>query len=363
MDTLTGLLDGPKARGAFLLRSVLSAPWALRIEDRAPLSLITMLDGEAWILPDGADPVLVRPGDLALLRGPEAYTVADHPRSEPDILIGPGQICSRDGASVATSMALGVRTWGETRPDDDRPSVMLSGTYLAEHEIGRRLLGHLPTLLVRPAGADTTEDTLVRLLATEVTRAEPGQEVVLDRLLDLLVVGVLRSWLAAPDGSAPGWLRAQADEVVGPALRLLHDDPARPWTVAALATEVGVSRAGLARRFTALVGEPPMAYLANWRLAVAADLLRDPGLTVAAVARRVGYGDAFALSTAFKRVRGLTPQEHRRLAASAETAEAGGAAVGLPGGAEGEAAGDAPAGPSPAARSAAVPTTVVLAAG
>ncbi|WP_063795109.1 AraC family transcriptional regulator [Kitasatospora sp. MBT66] len=357
MDTLTGLLDGPKARGAFVLRSVLSTPWALRIEDRAPLSLVTMLDGAAWIMPDGADPVLVRPGDLALLRGPESYTVADDPRSEPDILIGPGQICSRDGASVATSMALGVRTWGETRPDDERPSVMLSGTYLAEHEIGRRLLGHLPTLLVRPAGVDTTEDTLVRLLATEVTRAEPGQEVVLDRLLDLLVVGVLRSWLAAPDGAAPGWLRAQADEVVGPALRLLHDDPARPWTVAALATEVGVSRAGLARRFTALVGEPPMAYLANWRLAVAADLLRDPGLTVAAVARRVGYGDAFALSTAFKRVRGLTPQEHRRLAASAE---AGGAADGVPG----EAVDDGPAEPSSAAaRPAAVPTTVVLAAG
>ncbi|MFD7415180.1 AraC family transcriptional regulator [Kitasatospora purpeofusca] len=364
MDTLTGLLDGPKARGAFVLRSVLSTPWALRIEDRAPLSLITMLDGAAWILPDGAEPVLVRPGDLALLRGPESYTVADHPRSEPDILIGPGQICSRDGASVATSMAMGVRTWGETRPDDERPSVMLSGTYLAEHEIGRRLLGHLPTLLVRPAGVDTTEDTLVRLLATEVTRAEPGQEVVLDRLLDLLVVGVLRSWLAAPDGAAPGWLRAQADEVVGPALRLLHDDPARPWTVAALATEVGVSRAGLARRFTALVGEPPMAYLANWRLAVAADLLRDPGLTVAAVARRVGYGDAFALSTAFKRVRGLTPQEHRRLAASAEADGATGEAVGgAADGALGGAAGDVPAGPSSAARSAVPPTTVVLAAG
>ncbi|MER5353696.1 AraC family transcriptional regulator [Kitasatospora sp. NPDC002551] len=316
MDTLTGLLDGPKARGAFVLRSVLSTPWALRVEDRAPLSLLTMLDGEAWILPDGGQPVRVRPGDLALLRGPDAYTVADDPRTEPEILIGPGQVCSRDGASVATSMALGVRTWGETRPGDERPSVMLTGTYLAEHEIGRRLLAHLPTLLVRPAGADTTEDTLVRLLATEVTRADPGQEVVLDRLLDLLVVGVLRGWLAAPDADAPGWLRAQADTVVGPALRLLHDDPARPWTVAGLAAEVGVSRAGLARRFTALVGEPPMAYLANWRLAVAADLLRDPEFTVAAVARRVGYGDAFALSTAFKRVRGLTPQEHRRLAAS-----------------------------------------------
>ncbi|MEV6979331.1 AraC family transcriptional regulator [Kitasatospora sp. NPDC093806] len=320
MDTLTGLLDGPKARGAFVLRSVLSAPWGLRIEDRAPLSVITMLEGEAWILPDGGEPVRIRPGDLALVRGPESYTIVDAPGSTADIVIGPGQGCSRDGVSVATSMALGVRTWGETRPGDERPSVLLSGTYLAEHEIGRRLLAHLPTLLVRPAGANTTVDTLVRLLATEVTRAEPGQEVVLDRLLDLLVVGILRGWLAAPDGGAPAWLRAQHDEVVGPALRLLHDDPARPWTVATLATEVGVSRAGLARRFTALVGEPPMGYLANWRLALAADLLRDPELTVAAVARRVGYGDAFALSTAFKRVRGLTPQEHRRLAASAPEA-------------------------------------------
>ncbi|MER7706773.1 AraC family transcriptional regulator [Kitasatospora sp. NPDC097605] len=344
MDTLTGLLDGPKARGAFVLRSVLSTPWALRIEDRAPLSLLTMLDGEAWILPDGGQPVLVRPGDLALLRGPEAYTVADDRGSEPDIVVGPGQICSRDGVSVATSMALGVRTWGETRPGDERPSVMLTGTYLAEHEIGRRLLAHLPTLLVRPAGVDTTEDTLVRLLATEVTRADPGQEVVLDRLLDLLVVGVLRGWLAAPE--APGWLRAQSDEVVGPALRLLHDDPARPWTVAALAAEVGVSRAGLARRFTALVGEPPMAYLANWRLAMAADLLRDPELTIAAVARRVGYGDAFALSTAFKRVRGITPQEHRRPAAPAGESAAGAALPGEPA---------QPARPGPA--------TVVLAAG
>ncbi|MFE2111475.1 AraC family transcriptional regulator [Kitasatospora sp. NPDC059463] len=365
MDTLTGLLDGPKARGAFVLRSVLSTPWALRIEDRAPLSLITMLDGDAWILPDGGQPVLVRPGDLALLRGPDAYTLADDLRTEPEIVIGPGQICSKDGVSVATSMALGVRTWGETRPGDERPSVMLTGTYLAEHEIGRRLLAHLPTLLVRPAGADTTEDTLVRLLATEVTRAEPGQELVLDRLLDLLVVGVLRGWLAAPDADAPGWLRAQTDDVVGPALRLLHDDPARPWTVAALAAEVGVSRAGLARRFSTLVGEPPMAYLANWRLAVAADLLRDPGLTVAAVARRVGYGDAFALSTAFKRVRGLTPQEHRRLAASADgPAVDGTVAEGLAAGeaaAARAAAGEAVAGD--AAASAPGPTTVVLAAG
>jgi AraC-like DNA-binding protein len=93
---------------------------------------------------------------------------------------------------------------------------------------------------------------------------------------------------------------------------MLHDDPARPWTVAALAAAVGVSRAALARRFTTLVGEPPMVYLTGWRLALAADLLREPDATVAAVARRVGYGSPFALSAAFKRVRGVSPQQHRR---------------------------------------------------
>ncbi|WP_406193304.1 AraC family transcriptional regulator [Kitasatospora sp. NBC_01560] len=328
MDTLTGLLDGPKARGAFLLRSILSAPWSLRIEDGAPLSVVTMVRGEAWITPEGGAGLLLRPGDVAILRGPDPYTVADTPDTPVQVVIGPGQICSRDGVDVSASMALGIRTWGGARPGDEHPAVLLSGTYRAEHEIGRRLLDHLPALLVRPAGPDpaATEDALVRLLTSETVRDEPGQELVLDRLLDLLVVGVLRSWLAAPDSGAPAWYRAQHDSVVGPVLRLMHDDPARPWTVASLAAEVGVSRAGLARRFTALVGEPPMAYLATWRLALAADLLRDPGHTVASAARRVGYSNAFALSAAFKRVRGLTPQEHRRLAGSTVSVPAGGPA-------------------------------------
>ena len=116
---------------------------------------------------------------------------------------------------------------------------------------------------------------------------------------------------ARPDARAPGWYAASADPVVGPALRLLHHEPARPWTVAALAAETGVSRAALARRFTELVGEPPMAFLAGWRLALAADLLRDPQTTLTAVARQVGYGSPYALSTAFRRVRGVSPREHR----------------------------------------------------
>ena len=91
----------------------------------------------------------------------------------------------------------------------------------------------------------------------------------------------------------------------------MHNDPAHPWTVASLAAETGVSRAALARRFHDLVGEPPMTFLTGWRLALAADLLREPDATVGAVAQKVGYGSPFALSTAFKRVRGISPQEHR----------------------------------------------------
>jgi AraC-like DNA-binding protein len=91
----------------------------------------------------------------------------------------------------------------------------------------------------------------------------------------------------------------------------MQHDPARPWTVAELAGRAGVSRAALARRFAELVGEPPMSYLTNWRLAVAADLLREPDTTIAAVAHQVGYSSAFALSAAFKRVRGVSPRDHR----------------------------------------------------
>ena len=125
---------------------------------------------------------------------------------------------------------------------------------------------------------------------------------------------MLRAWLASPDAGAPGWHRAQSDPIVGRALSLLHDDPAHAWTVAELAARTGVSRASLARRFHDLVGEPPMSYLTGWRLTLAADMLRSADATIGTVARRVGYGSSFALSAAFKRARGLSPQQYRRRA-------------------------------------------------
>ena len=191
---------------------------------------------------------------------------------------------------------------------------MLSGTYELEGEVSRRLLNALPPLLVLPS--DAWESPLVGLLAEEIVKDDPGQESVLDRLLDLLLIAVLRAWFARPDADAPGWYRAYSDPVVGRALRLIHDDPARQWTVAHLAKEVGISRAAFARRFTRLVGEPPMAFLTDWRLSLAADLLLEPDATIGSVAYQVGYATPYALSTAFKRVRGVSPRQHRLAAAA-----------------------------------------------
>ena len=128
---------------------------------------------------------------------------------------------------------------------------------------------------------------------------------------DLALIATLRAWFARPEADAPGWYLAHGDPLVGHALRMIHDDPAWPWTVASLAAIAGASRAAFARRFTALVGQPPMTYVAHWRLDRAADLLRDTDATVEAIARQVGYANAFALTVAFKRVRGNTPRQHR----------------------------------------------------
>jgi len=284
-----------------MLRSLLDPPWSLRIQDEAPLTVVVMVRGEAWVVPDEGDLTRLCPGEVVIVRGPKPYTVADDPATPPQIVIHPGQRCTTlDGESLSQAMDLGVRTWGNS-PDGD--TVMITCAYHMEGEVSRRLLEALPMLLVEQS------DPLVPLLGAEIVKDQPGQEAVLDRLLDLLLISVLRSWFATHE--APAWYRAQSDPVVGRAMRMLQNNPAHPWTVATLAAQVGLSRASLARRFTELVGEPPMAFLTGWRLALAADLLREPDTTIGSVARQVGYGSPFALSAAFKRVRGVSPQEHR----------------------------------------------------
>ena len=315
MDALVGFLDGPRARGAFLLRALMDPPWSVRVQDEAPVSLVAMVRGDAYIVRDDDDvPTRVGRGDVALIRGPEPYLFADDPATQPQAVIHHGQRCTTlAGEDLSQAMDLGVRTWGNSA---DGSAVMLIGAYEQRSELGSRLVDALPAQVVIPGEA--CGPRLIDLLGDEIVRDEPGQEAVLDRILDLLVVAALRAWFSRPDAEAPAWYGAYGDPVVGRALRMLHNHPAHPWTVATLAAELGVSRAALARRFSELVGEPPMSFLTSWRLALAADLLREPDATVGAVAREVGYGSAFALSTAFKRVRGVSPMEHRRHAGAAQ---------------------------------------------
>ena len=314
MDALASFLDGPRARAAFLLRVVMDPPFCIQVEDEAPLSLVAVTHGSCTVTGADGEVVTLAEGDVLLARGPDHYVMADAPDRDPQVVILPGQVCRPpDGVDVKVADVLGTRTWGSAV---DGGVTMLIGTYERASEVSRRLLDALPPLVVIRAGSWDT--ALVDLLAAEIGRDEPGQDAVLDRLLDLLLVSALRTWLARPEAAAPAWYRAHGDPVVGHALRALHDRPAEAWTVASLAREVGVSRATLARRFGEQVGETPMAYLTEWRLALAADLLREPDATVSGVARQVGYGSGFALSAAFSRVRGVSPSEHRARAAAAE---------------------------------------------
>ena len=244
MDEISGFLSGPRARGAFVLRSGMAPPWALSIEDQAPLAVVVMVRGTAWVLRPGREREL-KAGDIALIRGPEPYRFSDAPATPVQVRVRPGQRCETpEGDSVSASLALGLRHWGNSL---DGSAQMLIGVYEADGEVSRRLTQALPDLVV--LGAGQWSSRVLPLLLDEVGRDGPGQQVVLDRLLDLLAIDALRAWFARSDGVPPRWYAAQEDPVIGPALRLLHAQPEAPWTVGKLAARVRVSRAALARRF------------------------------------------------------------------------------------------------------------------
>ncbi|MFC0624899.1 AraC family transcriptional regulator [Kribbella deserti] len=316
MDVLDDLLAGTRARGGVFNQTVLDPPWSLLIADEATLALATMIRGDAWLLFEGAEPIRLRERDIAVIRGPVRYVVADDPGTAPRLLIKPNGVCEPlPGATEHDGPSLGPRTHGR-RPDGQ--DLLVSGVYQMKSDVSRRLLAALPPVLVVPA--DQVAGPVMDLLTAEISRDDPGQQVVLDRWLDLALIITLRAWFARPESKAPGWYQAQGDPVVGQALRLIHEDPARGWTVAELADRCGASRANLARRFSALVGAAPMAYLTGWRITLAADLLRDTDDTVESIARKVGYANAFALSVAFKRIRGISPSAHRKGEALASSA-------------------------------------------
>jgi AraC-like DNA-binding protein len=314
VDVFGDLFRGVRAHGSLFGSSTQTAPWALHFVDGAPLTLCTVLTGAGWIVPEQGPPEPLRAYETVVVQGPTTFTFVDEldTQAEP---VACGEFCATPEQG-GTRHRLGWNDCGDNR---DGATTLIVGAYPVRGEISRRLLDALPVVL--RVGAGGTGDAVLDHLAAEVAVDVPGQQVVLDRLLDWMLVCTLREWFDRPGGAPPAWWAAQRDPVVGDALRLLHADPSAPWTVSFLADRTGVSRSTLAKRFADLVGEPPLTYLTRWRMTLAADLLvEQKAATVADIARTVGYSDPFGFSAAFKRVRGVNPSEFRRTATAAAPA-------------------------------------------
>jgi AraC-like DNA-binding protein len=292
-------------------RSLVRPPWGVEMLTGDPCQLAAVVKGDAWIRHGDDDPVHLPEGTVAVACGGIPLHMGDHPDTPPDLRIADREACYDivTGENMADHDRTGSRTWG----DPDAPGSVVLGAYRTDGEVYALLERDLPPLLVVPP--DPLVEPVLAAIVTETQDERPGQQVVVDRLMELLLFSALRVWLAAPDTAVPSWATALSDPIAGPALRAMHAAPERRWTVAELAGEAAVSRAAFARRFREAVGEPPLAHLTRWRMALAADALRtDPGLDIATVAARVGYADPFGFSTAFRRVRGTTPSAHRRTA-------------------------------------------------
>lgn len=307
MDPLSQLFAHPRAERAFALLMTMRSPWAVEIADESALTLMIGTGGRCDIEAGDAGHRL-GPGDIALVRGPTPYRVGDGAGTPTLARIEPGQRCiTPDGRPLHVTYAHGMRHWGN---DPDGPDTVIVASYPDTGSVGRFVTDVLPDLVVVPAGR--VDGGLVGHLRRELGRDGLGQSVVLDRLIDIVTIEAIRAWAADhPPAQAP-WLAGITDPAVATALDAIHTQPEKAWTVADLAGAGAVSRATLAERFRRLVGQPPLRYLARWRLALARDLVAEPALTLDAIAARVGYSSGFALSAAFSREYGHSPAAYRR---------------------------------------------------
>lgn len=286
--------------------------WCTRLEAYEGAGFHVVLQGGCWLLPDGGEPVSLGTGDAILLPHGTGHVIADAPVD-----------------AEAAARAVPFERWIEesgprSRPPGGRDGTdMLCGKYWLDCSRMHPLMTELPEVVHLPnrVGSHPELRAAIELLAGELDERRPGSAVALPNLLDLLLVYMIRSWMS--ETTTGVWPAALGDPVTAAGLRALHSDPAAPWSNDRLAAETGVSRPTLARRFTALVGRPPMAYLTWWRLILAAGLLRDTPDTLATIAGRVGYGSPYALSHAFQREFGTTPGRYRAETAN-RTLENGG---------------------------------------
>jgi AraC-like DNA-binding protein len=314
MDALSDVLQAVRLTGAVFFDIRASEPWVAetppgsqivgRIFPGAghliPYHVVTR--GACWGSVDGEPPVQVSAGDVIVFPHGDAHTMSSTPgmRSIPNLSLyrrpGDGQL--------PFSISMG---------DSQEESAHLVCGYLAcDAQPFNPLLDALPRTIHVGDRAGGALRTFVEFAMREAHDQGPGGEVVLGRLSELMFVDVVRRYLETLPATRTGWLSGLREPFVGRALTALHRSPSRSWTLEGLAHEVGLSRSALAERFTHLVGQPPMQYLANWRMQLAANYLLSGSDSVAAIAERVGYESEAAFSRAFKKMVGVAPSQWRK---------------------------------------------------
>jgi AraC-like DNA-binding protein len=282
-------------------------PWSVRYPAYDDPSFGLMLEGSCFLDADGVGPVELEEGDFILLPATPGFTMASDLALEPKLVAPtPNVVEARHGAKGGP------------------PTMRMLGGFFRFDRANRELVARfLPSavLIRRGEPGASRLRRVVELIGEETVTTRPGRDLILERLVEVLLVEALRFRPAEAEKQEQGLLAGLADPALARALRHVHEDVARPWTVAELARTAGMSRAVFAERFARKVGMPPMQYLFEWRIALAKDVLRRERAPLAEIAERIGYQSASAFSTAFSRHTGCSPSAYARSSPS-EASEA-----------------------------------------
>jgi AraC-like DNA-binding protein len=294
-DPLTEIITLLQPRTVYAKRISGAGRWGVRYSRFDQPSFAAVLEGRCLLAVEGQRSVTLEAGDFVLLPATPAFTMSGFERVQPE------QFDPKRMAASALEVRHGTR--------GGRPDVRLLGGYFAFDSPDHALLVSLLPALFHVRGVERLT-TLVRLVAEESGERRAGRELVLSRLVEVLLIEALRS--APSEDAPPGLLRGLSDARLAPALRQMHTQLNRSWTVPQLAKAASLSRSTFFERFTRSVGLSPMEYLLAWRMAVAKDLLRRQDLAIDEVAERVGYASASTFSTAFSRHVGKPPGRYAR---------------------------------------------------
>lgn len=305
-DPLGEALHFLRMSGSYYARCEFSAPWALELPAfPGTLMFHVVTSGSCTMVVPGAQPRTLRPGGLALVPHGQGHRLESEATAPG---IGLFEV-PREEVSDRYEL-LRIEGGGD-------PVTLICGVVRFDHPAGRYLMGILPRLIVLDSDTPLQQEWLqstVRLMAHEARTLLPGGETVITRLADVLVIQAIRSWLEGDPEARAGWLGAMRDPQIGRAINHIHRSPGQEWTVARLAHEVAMSRSAFSARFTNLVGEPPMQYVARWRMLVARSMLAEGTAALAEIADKLGYRSEAAFSRAFKRETGMSPGAARAVA-------------------------------------------------